>query len=320
MKIVLNQQDIETALEDFVLSVARVPDNLRIDIDLKATRGDEGYQAFIEFVPINNQNMGEVEVTPEAQAEGLGIVEKINAAKSPDEAPRRRGRPPGSKNKPKDSSDIDKIAVNEPQTDAELAAQILGQDKPVKDQTPVADTPQETTQEAPVQPVAEEVTTDTVMPAEAPVEAAPAEPETPLDPPVEEAPVSLGVDEVPSEAVEAVSEAQPETAPVETAPQSAPGQIAIPAVAEPVTEAPAPVRNTLFGDMKAPVNEPVVDQSVAPAPTVAAGDVTAQATETLKDTLSDSTEKSQEVLQAEQPVATPVTPVAAPTRSLFANR
>lgn len=102
MRVILNEAEILMALEDFVLATVTVPDDVRIDIDLKATRGENGYTAEIDLVDHNNPgatNVDAFNATDEAVEEGLGIVEKIEAAKANAKAPRRRGRPAGSKNK-----------------------------------------------------------------------------------------------------------------------------------------------------------------------------------------------------------------------------
>lgn len=50
MQIILVQTEIEEAIRDYVNARLTVNDGQRIDIDLKATRGDAGYQAFVDIV------------------------------------------------------------------------------------------------------------------------------------------------------------------------------------------------------------------------------------------------------------------------------
>jgi hypothetical protein len=108
MRVIITQEEILMAIEDFILDTVKVPDDIRIDISLKATRGDEGYTAEIDMVPFTSPADGSdrsvddrIEPTEDARAEGLDIVGKIDAARSAAKAPRRRGRPVGSKNHPK---------------------------------------------------------------------------------------------------------------------------------------------------------------------------------------------------------------------------
>lgn len=50
MQITLVQVEIEEAIRQYVNTQINVREGMRIDIDLKATRGAEGYQAFIDIV------------------------------------------------------------------------------------------------------------------------------------------------------------------------------------------------------------------------------------------------------------------------------
>lgn len=51
MQITIIQSEIETAIRNYIMSQITVREGQRIDIDLKATRGPEGYQAVIDIVP-----------------------------------------------------------------------------------------------------------------------------------------------------------------------------------------------------------------------------------------------------------------------------
>jgi len=53
MQITIIQSEIETAIRNYIMSQITVREGQRIDIDLKATRGPEGYQAVIDIVPEN---------------------------------------------------------------------------------------------------------------------------------------------------------------------------------------------------------------------------------------------------------------------------
>jgi hypothetical protein len=49
MQITINQNEIEQAIEDFVKSQVTINDDQKITMELKATRGETGFQAVIEI-------------------------------------------------------------------------------------------------------------------------------------------------------------------------------------------------------------------------------------------------------------------------------
>lgn len=51
MQITIVQTEIETAIRNYILSQITVREDQRIDIDLRATRGAEGFQAVIDIRP-----------------------------------------------------------------------------------------------------------------------------------------------------------------------------------------------------------------------------------------------------------------------------
>jgi hypothetical protein len=51
MQITIVQSEIEDAIRQHINNQINVKDGMRIDIDLKATRGDDGYTAVIDIVP-----------------------------------------------------------------------------------------------------------------------------------------------------------------------------------------------------------------------------------------------------------------------------
>ena len=57
MQITIVQTEIEQAIENYVKSMISVNDDQKISIDLKATRGDTGMQAFIDIVPRNKAQL-----------------------------------------------------------------------------------------------------------------------------------------------------------------------------------------------------------------------------------------------------------------------
>lgn len=68
MQLTLVQVEIEEAIRAYVNEQINVREGMRIDIDLKATRGAEGYQAFIDIVPETTvRTQREPEVQQEAE-------------------------------------------------------------------------------------------------------------------------------------------------------------------------------------------------------------------------------------------------------------
>lgn len=93
MQITINQTEIETAIRNHVLGLIAVRENMRIDIDLKATRKEDGYTAIIDIYPDDTPEGGEpikvptlstktppAEVKPEPKAEAPKAVVEVEAA------------------------------------------------------------------------------------------------------------------------------------------------------------------------------------------------------------------------------------------------
>lgn len=94
MQITINQTEIETAIRNHVLGLIAVRENMRIDIDLKATRKEDGYTAIIDIYPDDTPEGGEpietpapvfkkappVEAKPEPKAEAPKAVVEAEAA------------------------------------------------------------------------------------------------------------------------------------------------------------------------------------------------------------------------------------------------
>lgn len=60
MQITINQAEIEQAIKSHILGVIAINPNQQIDIDLKATRGDTGYQAIINITEAQMGNQIEL--------------------------------------------------------------------------------------------------------------------------------------------------------------------------------------------------------------------------------------------------------------------
>ena len=70
MQITIRQREIEQALRNFVTSQVTVDPSKRIEIDLSAKRGAEGWQAVITIVDANgNSEEGSSETAPSGNVE-----------------------------------------------------------------------------------------------------------------------------------------------------------------------------------------------------------------------------------------------------------
>lgn len=61
MQIIIVQAEIEQAITAHILSQVQVREGMRIDIDLSATRGPEGFRATINIVPENSPATGQTD-------------------------------------------------------------------------------------------------------------------------------------------------------------------------------------------------------------------------------------------------------------------
>lgn len=268
MRITLNQEEIEEAIEKLILDQVDVPDDIRIDIDLKATRGDEGYTAEIDLLPFDAPTNGtDRSVDPRIGvlngAEGMSIADKTEEAIAESKLPRRRGRPAGAKNKPKPHRRLpDEPAseeADEPEaedsTEAEAEVQDETQDEAeqVEQETEASDSDGGTNEGSNTEPT---------EPTEQPTEQ-PAEPDERAIDEVEaeagEAPVTVQEDaqladaqedaQEPVDPVEPVSEPTPEPeAPAEEAPAE-PAEPTEDTSESTPAPAPAPTRS-LFGHVR----------------------------------------------------------------------
>ena len=93
MQITLVQHEIETALRNYVTSLLNVREGHRIDITLKATRGEDGSTAVIDIVPDNTVAVGQAVISSAATAvqtaarpvvRGLSPQRSSAAASSPE--------------------------------------------------------------------------------------------------------------------------------------------------------------------------------------------------------------------------------------------
>ena len=85
MQITLVQNEIETALRNYVTSLLNVREGHRIDITLKATRGEDGSTAVIDIVPDNTVAVGQDAITSApvtAQTSARPVLRGLNNQRS----------------------------------------------------------------------------------------------------------------------------------------------------------------------------------------------------------------------------------------------
>lgn len=82
MQITLTQTEIETAITDYIKSQMTIADGQRIAIDLRATRGNEGYTALIDIV----RDEGGASVAPAAVPAVSPVTEPTPTVDTADEA------------------------------------------------------------------------------------------------------------------------------------------------------------------------------------------------------------------------------------------
>lgn len=98
MKITINQAEIHGAIDAYIRSQISVNDGMKIEVQIRATRGDEGMTAEIDIVPDVPEPVVEAEapkaVVRKPRAPKLDIATKVEeakadpaAAKAIDEAP-----------------------------------------------------------------------------------------------------------------------------------------------------------------------------------------------------------------------------------------
>lgn len=79
MQIIINQADIHTAIRNFIMSQMPMANDTNIEIELKATRGDEGYTAVIEINPPKPPQGGKPKTISTAVTSGKGPDTTANA-------------------------------------------------------------------------------------------------------------------------------------------------------------------------------------------------------------------------------------------------
>lgn len=117
MQISLVQTEIEQALVDFANSQIKVKEGMQIKVTMKATRGDEGFTATIDIVPVDT-----VEQTPSlVRTAPAGIKAAVTAAKTSTKAetsPAKTPEPDPVVVVAADPSTAQQGQIADPQTDA----------------------------------------------------------------------------------------------------------------------------------------------------------------------------------------------------------
>lgn len=217
MRIIITQEEIEEAIEKLILDQVEVPEDMRIDIALKATRGDEGYTAEIDIVAFNAPEDGtDRSVDPRIEvvdgAQNLGIAEKVLEAKQQAALPRRRGRPAGARNRPKLSTDHRSTEPKDEVTEDQAASEVVSETDAgidVEVEVENEDKAVQETQEEAIEPQPVQETTEVEQaPVEAPVEVEvveePSEPQEPQD-------VDVDVDYTPTPETPGLESSEAET-------------------------------------------------------------------------------------------------------------
>ena len=149
MQITITQAEIETAIRNYTLALIAVREDMRIDIELRATRGAEGYTAVIDINPTDGPNGNEaIPETPKAEPEAKAEVTaepktEATAAEVEAEAPKRKPKAVGSifkKATPAPVEQVEEAALEAPATEdnAPQSAPANEDDVPFEADAPVA--------------------------------------------------------------------------------------------------------------------------------------------------------------------------------------
>lgn len=86
MQITIMQTEIETAIRNHILGLISVRENMKIDIDLRATRGSEGFTAVVDILPDNGPGNKQTKPQTAPAKTTAPVAEKPTPAKT--EAPK----------------------------------------------------------------------------------------------------------------------------------------------------------------------------------------------------------------------------------------
>lgn len=128
MQITITQAEIETAIRNYTLALIAVREDMRIDIELRATRGAEGYTAVIDISPANGPDGGEaIPETPKAEPEAKAEVTaepktETLTVEVEAEAPKRKPKAVGSIFKKAAPAPVEQVEEAAPEAVVEEAA------------------------------------------------------------------------------------------------------------------------------------------------------------------------------------------------------
>lgn len=134
MKITITQPEIHQAIEAFIRGQISINDGMKVEINLRATRGEDGATAEIDIVPDVPEPV--VEEAPKAtvarkpRAPKLDIANKVEEAKTTDEAPTQAAQEEQAENP-------------EPNSEAALAAEAAATEPAEEAQEAQLETPAE---------------------------------------------------------------------------------------------------------------------------------------------------------------------------------
>src|SRR5690349_9412992 len=139
MKITMVQSEIEAAIEASVRDQISVKEGHRVDIELRATRGDEGYQANINIVP---------EDAPRFTGKAPKAAKaKTASASSGSSAPATTGRGRGRRKATETTTETPVVSGT---SDQEAAVQALEEEQAVANQQQTAEEPVAEVEESPL--------------------------------------------------------------------------------------------------------------------------------------------------------------------------
>jgi hypothetical protein len=111
MRITINQDEIEEAIASHIMSQITINENMKIDIDLSATRGPQGFTATIDIVRRDEEDAGDA-------SKPLDISGKISAAKAEPETKKAPAKKAPAKAKAEAEPEVEaETETEEPETD-----------------------------------------------------------------------------------------------------------------------------------------------------------------------------------------------------------
>lgn len=149
MQVIINEAEIKQAIREYVLTQVPMNPATKIDIDLKATRGEAGYQAFISIErPTKYDGTSKEASVPEKAAEKL--LEDLDNTKTAEiKGPVLKPEQDALANQDEQPTE-DRFEISANKQPLEIAKKVRAARKPkVVETVPAVDTTEATTEEAP---------------------------------------------------------------------------------------------------------------------------------------------------------------------------